>query len=67
MVFGKVNLEVVRLMKWRREGENPGRCRSDPELRGKGLGLGWWQKGCGVKDNTEKHFQRQKCGDLLTN
>lgn len=36
VVFGKVNLEVVRLMKWRREGKNPGRCKSDPELRGKG-------------------------------
>lgn len=46
-----------------KEGKNPGRCKSDPELRGKGLGLGWWQKECRVKDNTEKHFQRQKRGD----
>lgn len=68
MVFGKVNLEVIRLIdEVEKEGKNPGRCKSDPELRGKGLGLGWWQKECRVKDNTEKHYQRQKCGDLLTN
>lgn len=49
-------------MEWRREGKNPGKCKSDPELRGKRLGLGWWQKGCGVKDNTETFSKAEMWG-----